>query len=108
MPEMDGFEATRLIREKDADIPIIGLTAHALEGDRERCLEADWTITFPKPVTAAALNEKVAFWVRHHPFPLPIRAGCWINSGGNAMIITPWSAHSWLIRLHRWQRSRRR
>ena len=51
MPEMDGFEATRAIREKEQNtgqhVPIVAMTAHAMKGDRERCMEAGWTATSP-------------------------------------------------------------
>ena len=62
MPEMNGFEATRIIRDPRSlvlrhDIPIVAMTAHALKGDRERCLEAGMDDYASKPVTALALSE---------------------------------------------------
>jgi signal transduction histidine kinase/DNA-binding response OmpR family regulator len=57
MPEMDGFEATQAIRAlpKGKDLPIIGLTAHALSGERERCLSHGMTDYLPKPFKAHEL-----------------------------------------------------
>src|SRR6267378_1911417 len=54
MPEMDGFEATKAIRAlpKGKDLPIIGLTAHALSGERERCLSHGMTDYLAKPFKA--------------------------------------------------------
>jgi CheY-like chemotaxis protein len=66
MPVMDGLEATRAIRAmvtEDASVPIIGVTAHALKGDRERCLAAGMDDYLPKPVSPKALAEKIASWL---------------------------------------------
>ena len=61
MPEMDGFEATAAVRAQERDtgerLPIIAMTAHAMKGDRERCLAAGMDGYIAKPVTARALIE---------------------------------------------------
>ncbi len=63
MPEMDGFEATAVIRTKEkrtgAHIPIIAMTAHAMKGDRERCLEAGMDGYVAKPIRARQVFETI-------------------------------------------------
>ncbi len=64
MPVMNGFEATQKIREMPdyKDTPIIALTAFAMKGDRERCLEAGATDYIPKPIDSQEFIEKVKFY----------------------------------------------
>ncbi len=67
MPETDGFEATRIIRNMDnpkiKDIKIIGLTAQAMDGDRQRCLMAGMNDYLSKPASLEKLKETIDKWL---------------------------------------------
>jgi signal transduction histidine kinase/CheY-like chemotaxis protein len=64
MPEMDGLSATRSIREQEkqthSHVPIIAMTAHALKGDRERCLEGGMDGYVSKPINVKELRDAMA------------------------------------------------
>ncbi len=68
MPEVDGLEATRQIRSLESGvlnhkIPIIAMTAYALQGDREKCLEAGMNGYVSKPIYPAVLMEALEKWL---------------------------------------------
>ncbi len=63
MPEMDGYEATGLIRDKEKNtgehIPIIAMTAHAMKGDREKCLNAGMDEYVTKPISIQSVTDAI-------------------------------------------------
>lgn len=67
MPELDGLEATRIIRSHEektgAHIPIIGVTANAINGDKEKCFEAGMDDYMSKPITREALKQALQKWL---------------------------------------------
>ncbi|NDY41839.1 response regulator [Dissulfurirhabdus thermomarina] len=71
MPELDGYEATRRIREKEqardgdrSPTPVVALTAHAMQGDRERCLEAGMNDYLSKPFNRQDLAKVLSRWLK--------------------------------------------
>jgi len=75
MPEMDGFQATAAVRAQEVGgerrIPIIALTANAISGDRERCLEAGMDDYLSKPFTRAELQQVISRWLAYPPLARP-------------------------------------
>jgi len=63
MPNMDGITATRILRERGYDKPIIAMTAHALQGDRDRALESGMSGYVTKPVRPNALRAELEKWL---------------------------------------------
>ena len=68
MPEMDGLEATEMIRDPDSgvlnhDIPIIAMTAHAMKGDQQKCIDSGMNDYLSKPVNPQKMLEKLNYWI---------------------------------------------
>lgn len=75
MPVMDGFQATQQIRERESQrrterVPIVALTAHALEGFRQRCLDHAMDDYVAKPVVRQRLLDVAQKWIDHRPWVL--------------------------------------
>ncbi len=84
---MDGYLATRKIREIEAErhlprTPIIGLTAHAMQGDREKCLDAGMDDYIAKPVSTARLTAMIKTWIVAAPAGTSEIAASGARNGG--------------------------
>ncbi|HNY29608.1 MAG TPA: ATP-binding protein [Fibrobacteria bacterium] len=86
MPVMDGFEATRHLRDGDdcvdPSVPVVAMTAHALSGDRERCLQAGMDDYLSKPFDPVQLRQKVQRWVPRIQLPALRGSDSELSAGG--------------------------
>jgi CheY-like chemotaxis protein len=63
MPDMDGYELIRRIRSQFDRLPIVAVTAKAMPGDAEHCLEAGATAYLPKPIDLERLTKALDQWL---------------------------------------------
>ena len=80
MPEMDGLEATRRIRDPGSrvlnhGVPVLALTAHAMASDRDRCLQAGMNGYLSKPILSDSLAQEIAKWLPHTTHHATVQEG---------------------------------
>ncbi|QIZ78758.1 response regulator [Ferrimonas lipolytica] len=77
MPVMDGYEATKLIRQepKNSELPIIAMTANAMSGDREKCIACGMNDHLSKPINPNEVYKALTQWIEPTGQPLPAQVG---------------------------------
>ncbi len=102
MPEMDGLQATTRIREREvgtaARIPIIAVTAHAMKGDRERCLAAGMDDYITKPINPAELAKVIQITVPSGTEVATVPADPMIKGPSNAELLARFDGDSELLK----------
>jgi two-component system sensor histidine kinase/response regulator len=94
MPEMDGLTATMKIRERERStrlhLPIVAMTAHAMKGDRERCLDAGMDEYVSKPISVRQLEEAIASALRWPGGVRPATSSNTQNENATPANVIPW------------------